>query len=193
MTTELQLTRGQVARIDDCDLEWLSQWSWSAGFYPSYAGGGKFLAVRGMRIQKRQTMILMHRFVLSAELKRELVKGELVDHIDGNPLNNTRNNLRLASKSQNSIHSALHSRNKSGYRGVFWDRRSGKWRASIVCEGKTHELGRFSDVIEGAQAYDAASSSMFGEFAYLNLAQGSGEVRGRREHGTVEKSYEVNP
>lgn len=93
---------------------------------------------------------------------------ELLDHIDGNRQNNRIENLRLATKSQNTAHATgLRVDNKSGFRGV-WQKRN-KWAAGIRHQGQKYDLGRFDSKEEAALAYDAAARRFFGEFAYQNV------------------------
>lgn len=115
--------------------------------------------------------VLMHRFILGAE------RGQQVDHINGNPLDNRRENLRIASNSQNQ-QNVRHSANqkRGGFKGVYWHKASGKWMASIGCgplkpTGKRARvyLGLFTEPAEAARAYDRAALEHFGEYAALNF------------------------
>lgn len=105
----------------------------------------------------------MHRFVLSAP------PGVYVDHINHNGLDNRRScNIRLCTPSQN-IARARYPVGPSGFRGVYWDEKRGKYRASIKTGGRIRNIGRFPSAEEAASAYDRASIAMFGEFANLNF------------------------
>lgn len=88
-----------------------------------------------------------------------------LDHADGNRSNNRIANLRIASKTMNAANSAIRSDNTSGYKGVSWVKRLGRWKAQIRFEGKTKELGRFDTKEEAARAYALAAAELFGEFA----------------------------
>lgn len=63
--------------------------------------------------------------------------NKLIDHIDRNPLNNQRSNLRIVTKSQNSMNSKLRSDNKSGMKGVTWNKEKNSWECRIKFNGKT--------------------------------------------------------
>jgi hypothetical protein len=88
-----------------------------------------------------------------------------IDHRDRNPRNDRFINLREATVSQNSANKGLRSDNKSGYIGVFWHWRLGKWGVRI---DQTH-VGFFDDIEEAAAARDEAALREHKEFAVLNL------------------------
>ena len=97
--------------------------------------------------------ILLHRVVTGA------VHGQVVDHIDGNRLNNQRDNLRLCDESIN----ALNQNNKrkagvysSEYRGVHWEPKRRKWRARIKLGGSRKCLGRYDSESDASRAYSRA-------------------------------------
>jgi hypothetical protein len=92
-------------------------------------------------------------------------EGYLVDHINGDILDNRKENLRVATPQQNN----MNRRPRNTYKGITWDRSRNKWNASIQLAGKSINLGRFKDPVEAAKAYDQAAWEYFGEFAYLNF------------------------
>ena len=153
----IPLTRGSQSIIDLEDIEFCGKWNWS-------------LMTSGCSYVKRNRLIsdgtgpgaiLLHRVLLGAPL------GMVVDHINGNGLDNRRGNLRLASQAQNIRNSHKRSDNTSGYKGVFWDNFTGKWMAAIGFEGKFHNLGRYDSPEQAKLIYDAAAKRMFGEFVRL--------------------------
>src|SRR5947208_2973644 len=80
-----------------------------------------------------------------------------VDHIDQSIFNNSKSNLRKATKSQNHTNTKLYKNNKSGFRGVWWDKNHGTFLVSIRINNKKIILGRFDTAIEGAKAYNEAA------------------------------------
>jgi len=95
-----------------------------------------------------------------------------VDHIDGNRQNNTLQNLRLASRSENIRNSGSRAGTSSRFCGVSWDKSRGLWMAGCYdLTGKRRHLGRFSDEADAARAYDAAAKTWHGEFARLNFPE----------------------
>lgn len=107
---------------------------------------------------------LMHRVI------NQTPDGLDTDHIDGNPLNNTRRNLRTCSHSDNVKNRAIHKNNRSGYKGVYFSKRDKAWRSQIRVNGKKIDLGSFRSPQEAHTAYCTASKKMYGDFARLNNA-----------------------
>lgn len=157
MAREIPLTRGLVAIVDDEDYEWLSQWKWCADT-PSRA---RSYARR--RERARAPAIYMHRIIVGAE------RGQFVDHINGNPLDNRRANLRLCSRAENNRNQTRLTPGKSSaYKGVCWDKREGRWKSCITLGEKHRHIGYFATEVEAARAYDAKAIELFGEFACTN-------------------------
>jgi hypothetical protein len=89
-----------------------------------------------------------------------------IDHIDGNPANNSISNLRLATHAENMKNVRMHKDNQSGHKGVSYssDTRE-KWTARIMVNGVVHRLGRFKTPEEAAAAYAQASQRLHGQFS----------------------------
>ena len=100
----------------------------------------------------------------NAELSTNLV----IDHINGNGLDNRRANLRLATVAQNAWNSKKR-KSRSGYKGVCYDKAKRRWRAAIVHHGRRIHLGYFKEKLEAAKAYDTAAIKYFGQFAHTNF------------------------
>jgi hypothetical protein len=90
--------------------------------------------------------IKLHRFVTNAP------EDKVVDHRDGNGLNNTRNNLRVCTQAENLQNRNKYSTNKSGHKGVAWYKPYGKWRATIGIKGKQKHLGYFDNIEDAIEA-----------------------------------------
>lgn len=88
-----------------------------------------------------------------------------IDHIDGNAHNNRITNLRLAAPSQNQRNRPRQSNNKSGYKGVFFNKQKKKWQAKICINYEHHHLGFFDDPEIAYETYCEAAKKYHGEFA----------------------------
>lgn len=110
----------------------------------------------------------MHRIILERKIERDLIKGEVCDHADGNPLNNSRANLRVATQAQNVWNRKVHPANTTGYKGVYIAKLGETWDAVIRVRGELIKLGRFTDIREAIKAYNDAAIEHYGEFARLN-------------------------
>lgn len=87
-----------------------------------------------------------------------------IDHIDRDRSNNRINNLRLATRSQNSQNTTIKKLSTSKYRGVSWDSSRNKWIVSICVEGRTKHLGRYSSEEEASLKFIEAAKVLHGEF-----------------------------
>ena len=160
-TRLIPLTRGQHAIIDEADYERVTEYKWQA--IPGHKEG---IFVATSYLRSWGIRMTLGRFILNAPDER------LVDHRDGNPLNNRRSNLRLATKAQNVWNSCKRKNNTSGFKGVCWHKPARKWRASISLQGKTVSLGYFTNPVLAANAYDKAAREHHGEFAKTNFPIG---------------------
>ena len=166
-TITIQLTQGQQTVISAIDAD-LAEIKWHAKWTPHYKGGGKFTASRRKttpHAKNRQITVYLHRVILERILGRELVKGELADHINGNPLDNRRANLRVATPLQNSHNRGVRRDSVSGYKGVRWIERKKRWVAFISINGKMTYLGMFTTPELAHAAYCEAAKKYHGEFA----------------------------
>lgn len=126
---------------------------------------GKFYAVRSDNVGQTKTRTLrMHREIMKPR------KRLLVDHKNGDSLDNRRANLRLATHAQNVYNKRkTKSKTTSRFIGVFFETRAQRWKAKIEYKGKTKWLGTFKSEFEAAKARDEGAKKYFGEFARLNF------------------------
>lgn len=145
--------------VDDEDYDWLNQWKW----YPCRDRDGLY-ALRSKRdyVAKTHTQIYLHRVLMKAP------PGSLVDHKDGNPLNNQKENLRFCTPLQNSQNCSKRSGTTSRFKGVHFCSRDKRWRASIRANSKKIYIGQYTDEVKAAIAYNDAAVKYYGEFARLN-------------------------
>lgn len=90
---------------------------------------------------------------------------KILDHIDGNPLNNRIENLRPATYAQNLANMKTPKSNKSGVKGVCFDKSKNKWVAEIKCNGVKHRLGRFDTLEEATKKIREKRNQLHKEFA----------------------------
>lgn len=154
---EFPLTKGKVALVDVADLLIVARYSWHAQNKKGYWYARRVSTIDGLRYRES-----MHRRIM------EPGPGLVVDHINGDGLDNRRANLRLCTHQQNcSNNSILTTSGRSKYRGV---RPSfSKWEAVIKVDGRSRRIGSFFSPEDAARAYDAAARDAFGEFATLNF------------------------
>lgn len=153
-TREIQIRGGLFALVDDEEFQRLSQYTWRLhrqGYATRGGGCGNFM---------------MHHEVFGKP-----PKGFMVDHINGNKLDNRRANLRLATKSQNNANSVPRrsASKSSSFKGVSWNEAAQGWRAQIQKDGKGRVIGLFADEVAAAYAYDLAAVETFGDFARPNF------------------------
>ncbi len=154
MSKLIPLSQNKFAIVNDEDFEWLNQWKWYA-----LSGGYKltYYAVRHLP-QNHSKHIHMHRLILDAP------SGKLVDHINGNGLDNRRENLRLVTGSLNQHNRIKLNNNKtSKYKGVRWHKRDKKWIAQIVFNGKQKYLGSFDSEFEASLKYQKVKENILNE------------------------------
>ena len=155
----IPLTQGKVALVDDADYEWLNQWKWSA-----VKKGRCFYAVRGTERNGVQKQFRMHSEIMGTP------KGMEVDHINGDSLDNRRENLRICTHAENIRNQRMRKTIKSSqFKGVSWDKVNKKWKAQIKQGIHTKNLGRFTLEVEAAEAYDCHAKQLYREFANINF------------------------
>jgi hypothetical protein len=159
---EIPLTRGHVALVDAADYERVAAKKWATVL----CHGTQPRAQHYWREGRRVRAIGLGRFILDAPA------GLVVDHINGDPLDNRRVNLRLCTQADNAMNRRKHSGQKTGrnpFKGVFPQKVGGKFFARVTCRGVDYRLGTFATAEEAARAYDAKARDLHGEFARLNF------------------------
>lgn len=173
MTREIELTQNKTALINEEDYERVSALNWAA----VKTAEGKYYARAWNPATKSK--VYLHRFI------NETPEGMHTDHIDGDGLNNTRENLRTCTHRQNLLNrTKLRPRGTSysQYKGVTLDKRTKEtdrpWLARLshsvskACNRSQH-IGRYASEEEAARAYDVVISELYGEFAKLNFREGA--------------------
>lgn len=154
---KIDVGRGLFALVDDCDYLELSKYKWTAQrrkhtFYAMRSEGGK--------------PVLMHRQIL--DLKQRF---EFCDHIDGNGLNNQRDNLRRCTIQENNLNKSGYKNSQSQLKGI--SRKNGKrsgerWISRITWSGVLLYLGTFTTKEAAIKAYNDKAKELHGDFAKLH-------------------------
>jgi hypothetical protein len=159
-TFSVPLSRGMFAIIDKIDVNIVGLYNWHVA-----CGKGLCYAQRNIPKEKRKPggpkVIKMHRFIMG-------LNGPMVDHKDGDGLNNRRNNIRHATSNQNGVNRKKSRRNQSGYKGVTRTK-EGYWRGVIAYQGKQWSLSHTRTPEESARIYDLYAIVYHGEFARTNF------------------------
>lgn len=100
----------------------------------------------------------------------------VVDHKNGNPLDNRKQNLQIVTHQQNIIKRKQQKNNKSGYRGVFWHKNSKRWLVNIRFDQQDYYLGCFISKKAAVETYNEKAKELFGRFAVLNIFESKEEI-----------------
>lgn len=152
---EIILTNGKIVLVDDEDFIRLNKYSW----YQQNSGYAT------AKINRKN--ILMHRLILHDHYSED---KKYTDHINHNKLDNRKENLRVATKSQNAANQLKCKEiTSSKYKGVCWHKGNKKWQANIKINNKVKYLGIYTNEVEAAKKYDEEAKQIFGEFALVNF------------------------
>jgi len=157
----IYLGEGKFTIVDSPDYCRFDIFNWC----PNENGPNTY-AVRVVTVSKRSIkLVSLHREIMNHP------KGLLVDHRNGDSLDNRRANLRIATKTQNTCNSRKRKNTSSRFIGVCFHKRSKLWAARIKYRGKDIWLGYFDSEIEAGKTYDEAAKKYHGEFARLNFGE----------------------
>jgi HNH endonuclease/AP2 domain len=148
----IELTRGRATIVDDEDFEYLAQWRWH------YTTVG--YAMRSGKKGGKSFKVSMSRQIMAAPKDLE------VDHINGDKLDNRRENLRLCLPEENIRSRGPNKNNTSGYRGVTYSKKERKWLAQITFQRKLTRIGVFESPEEAHEAYKVAALKLHGDFIF---------------------------
>jgi len=153
----IPLTRNLQCLVDDETYRWAHEYKWYAQVTRSKTG---FVAARRLRSK----IVFLHREIMQPPV------GLQVDHINGDGLDNRRQNLRVVTDRQNKQGFRRFRKGKwmSRYRGVSQTPK-GRWQARLCLNGKLVYLGTYSDEEAAARARDAGAIQHYGEYAALNF------------------------
>lgn len=158
MSVEIELTKGQTTTVCDCCFHLVCQQKWYASFDKKK---GCFY-VKGTNVENGKS-IYLHRKITMA------MAGVHVDHINGNTLDNRCVNLRFVTRNQNMWNSRPSKHNECGFKGVSFDKKTGKYRARLRHYVKFVHIGVFDNPKDAAIAYDNKAIELFGEYARINF------------------------
>lgn len=153
----IPLTQGKFALIDAMDLRKVVNYKWYA-----CRCGNTFYAFTHIRLpDRRETTLQMHRLLLNPQSDMGC------DHINGNGLDNRRENLRLASHAENIRNQRQRKDNSTGYKGVSFEKNRKKFTAQIQFNRKRYRLGCFLTAEAAHAAYCEAANNLHGKFARM--------------------------
>jgi hypothetical protein len=149
----IALSNGKSAIVDPEDYERIKDVTWSV----STIGNTQYLMSRKM-VGRKIAYTLLHRLIMGAS------PDQLVDHINGDGLDNRKGNLRIATKSQNAMNAKLRSDNTTGFKGVCYIPKRNRYSARIHANGKKYASAFYRTALEAAMAYKDMATSLHGEF-----------------------------
>ena len=129
--------------VDDEDYDFVKQYKWHVHKPPTASG---FYVVRNDRSNGKHKLLLLHRELMKPQ------DGEMIDHINRNPLDNRRCNMRIVSQKKNQENQKISKKNLSGFTGVYWNKHASKWMAYICHNKKVIYLGLYNTVQEAVEA-----------------------------------------
>lgn len=155
---ELLCSNGISTVVDDWVYDWACWLSWFE------AGGGYIVTTLS------GTTVTLHRLIMNVP------RGMVVDHINHNKKDNRTSNLRICTQGQNLLNMRKY-RGQSGFKGIYWNKNTEKWRVQVRHEGKYLSIipREYLNEAEAAMTYDKYIKQYHGEFAVLNFPEEGGK------------------
>lgn len=159
MQFEITNKKGQTfaVTVDDADSYLISQMHLRCSFK-----GDKWYVQGHRRGEPSNKPFYLHRIIAAAQ------KGDVVDHINGDTLDNRKSNLRVCNQASNLMNRRGRKVGTSKYKGVSWSVREKRWRVSLTKDGKCLFTKYCIDERQAAQEYNKAAKKFFGKFAFVN-------------------------
>lgn len=168
----LKTSSGLKVKIDQEDLERVSQYSWRV----TKATTGRLRVVASIPTSKGYKTVTLGKFLMNPPKGKQVYPRRFNETLDY-----CKENLIVCTlKERQRLLPKKRSENSSKYRGVSYSKGSKKWRAGIQVEGHSINLGEFKSEREAALAYNKAAKKYFGEFAYQNTVTGSNTRRKKK-------------
>ncbi len=157
---KIKLTTGEKCLVDDIDFDRLNKHRWYGNKDHGSVSRIYVYSTTFINWNNKSRRLKLHRFILDIDNPKILV-----DHINGDTLDNRRENLRICNNRENSNNSKAKGGMYSKYKGVTWHKKNKKWQVVI-----NHEyVGQFNSELEAAKAYDIKATQLHKEFAKLNF------------------------
>jgi hypothetical protein len=153
--------QGKIVLIDIEDYDLIKEYTWNI----SNDGWNNYVKTEIWKGGRKK--IYMHRLIMG--ITNPIV---IIDHKNGNGIDNRKCNLRICNCSNNSANKTMQKNNTSGFKGVSWKKDVKKWRVKVIKDGVNYSAGYYDDIIEAAKAYDKKAVELFGEFARTNKMMG---------------------
>lgn len=152
--------KNRFVKVDDSDFEYLNQWKWyyNQVNYDSKSKNGYGYRTLGRGLD-RGTHLYMHRLIMQPP------KNMVIDHINGDGLDNRRKNLRIITKEQNCLIRSKRYNSTNAYKGITKISGNNKFIARVGFAGKQHYLGTFNSALIAHRAYLKKAKELHGEFA----------------------------
>lgn len=172
--------------VDSADYLWACEYKWA----PAWGGEPKYAARSQRRGEERKPIrILLHREIMGL---KHGYRDLQVDHIDGDPLNNRRSNLRVVTQAQNCQNRKSYAGSSSRHRGVHWYSSMQCWRVAIMVDGARTIVGYYNDEDEAGRAAEAFYAENMPYWSPRTSATASGPRAGHSAVGE-ESTHDLTP